>query len=73
MTAKSKFSEEFRRVLEERGLSMTKLSTMSGISVGQLCNLKEGVCEPTAQTIYKLSSALNCSYDALFKSSTIQK
>ena len=72
MTAKSKFSEEFRRVLEERDLSMTKLSTMSGISVGQLRNLREGICEPTSQTIYKLSEALHCSYDALFKATTIQ-
>lgn len=73
MTVKSKFSEEFRRVLEESGLSMTKLSTMSGLSVGQLRNLREGICEPTSQTIFKLSEALHCSYDALFKASTIQK
>lgn len=73
MTAKSKFSEEFKRLFEESGLTLKELSNKSDISIGQLCNLKEGVCEPTAQTIYKLSSALNCSYDALFKSSTIQK
>ena len=73
MTAKSKFSEEFRRVLEERDLSMTKLSTMSGISVGQLRNFRAGICEPPSQPTYKLSEALHCSYDALFKASTIQK
>lgn len=73
MTVKSKFSEEFRRVLEESRLSIVKLSALSGISVGQLRNLREGICEPTSQTIFKLSEALHCSYDALFKASTIQK
>lgn len=73
MTAKSKFYEEFGRLMDERGYTLKVLSDKSGISIGQLSNLKTGVCEPNAPTIYRLSEALDCDYNALFKASTTER
>ena len=70
MTAKSKFGEEFKRLVIEKGLTLKELSERSGLSVAQLSNLQSGQCEPTVQTIYKLSEALNSDYDKLFDAST---
>ena len=70
MTAKSKFGEEFKRLVLEKGLTLKELSERSGLSVAQLSNLQSGQCEPTVQTIYKLSEALNSDYDKLFDAST---
>lgn len=73
MIVKSKFYEEFGRLMDERGYTLKTLSDKTGISIGQLSHLKTGDCEPSAPTIYKLSQALEGSYDALFKASTIER
>ena len=38
MTAKSKFGEEFKRLVIEKGLTLKELSERSGLSVAQLSN-----------------------------------
>lgn len=73
MTTKSKFGEEFKRLIIEKGLTLKELSERSGLSVAQLSNLQSGQCEPTVQTIYKLSEVLNSDYDKLFNASIIQR
>lgn len=67
-----KFKDLLIRLRKEKELTIRELSTKSGITTVSLSRLEKGKQRPTAQTIYKLSRALNCEYNLLYNSTLIK-
>lgn len=58
------YLKEIRR---QRGISQLELSRRSGVSYGYISELENGMKSPTIDTICKLSKALDCKPEELFK------
>lgn len=53
------YYNQIRKVREEKGLTLLKLSDLSGISVGYLCHLERGSRNnPSIEVMEKISDAL---------------
>jgi len=59
-----------KTILDERNMSMYKLSQISGVpktTVNDICSGKSSIDGCTAKTVYQLSKALNCTMEELMK------
>jgi len=54
------YNNQVKKIREEKGITLVKLSEMSGVSVGYLCHLEKGSRKnPSIETMQKISKALN--------------
>ena len=61
------YNNQVKKVREEKGITLVKLSEMSGVSVGYLCHLEKGSRKnPSIETMQKISKALNKSITEIF-------
>ncbi len=62
----SSFGSEIRQVRKARGLTLQRLSKISGISLSHLSAIERGASNPSFETMQQLSEALNVSTDWFF-------
>lgn len=61
------YNNQVKKIREEKGITLVKLSEMSGVSVGYLCHLEKGSRKnPSIGTMQKISKALNKSITEIF-------
>ncbi len=61
------YCNQVRRIREEKGMTLVKLSELSGVSVGYLCHLEKGSRKnPSIEIMEKISKALNKSITEIF-------
>jgi len=61
------YNNQVKKIRKERGITLVKLSEMSGVSVGYLCHLEKGSRKnPSIETMQKISKALNKSITEIF-------
>lgn len=61
------YNNQVKKVREEKGITLVKLSEMSGVSVGYLCHLEKGSRKnPSIEIMEKISRALNKSITEIF-------
>lgn len=61
------YNNQVKKVRKEKGMTLVKLSEMSGVSVGYLCHLEKGSRKnPSIETMEKISKALNKSITEIF-------
>jgi len=61
------YNNQVKKVRLEKGITLVKLSEMSGVSVGYLCHLEKGSRKnPSIETMQKISKALNKSIAEIF-------
>lgn len=54
------YHNQIKKVREEKGLTLLKLSDLSGVSVGYLCHLEKGSrSNPSIEVMGKIAEALN--------------
>ena len=54
------YKNQVKKAREEKGMTLVKLSEISGVSVGYLCHLEKGSRKnPSLETMEKISKALN--------------
>ena len=56
-----------KRLREERNLSMGQLAEIAGVSKVMLSQLEKGTSNPTVNTIWKITGALNLPYTSLLE------
>ena len=61
------YHNQIKKIRDEKGLTLVKLSDLSGISVGYLCHLEKGSrSNPSIDVMEKISKALNKSITEIF-------
>lgn len=61
------YHNQIKRIREEKGLTLIKLSNLSGVSVGYLCHLERGTRNnPSIEVMERISKALNKSIAEIF-------
>ena len=61
------YHNRVKEIREEKGLTLLKLSEMSGVSVGYICHLEKGSRKnPSIEIMEKISKALNKSITEIF-------
>ena len=61
------YNNQVKKVRQEKGITLVKLSQMSGVSVGYLCHLEKGSRKnPSIETMEKIAKALNKSITEIF-------
>lgn len=61
------YHNQVKKIREEKGLTLVKLSELSGVSVGYLCHLEKGSRKnPSIEIMEKISRALNKSITEIF-------
>lgn len=61
------YHNQVRKIREEKGMTLVKLSELSGVSVGYLCHLEKGSRKnPSIGIMEKISTALNKSITEIF-------
>ena len=61
------YHNQIKKVRREKGLTLLKLSSLSGISVGYLCHLEKGSrSNPSIEVMEKISGALNKTITEIF-------
>lgn len=61
------YNNQVKKARQEKGITLVKLSEMSGVSVGYLCHLEKGSRKnPSIETMRKISKALNKSITEIF-------
>jgi len=61
------YNNQVKKVREEKGITLVKLSEISGVSVGYLCHLEKGTRKnPSIEIMEKISKALNKSITEIF-------
>lgn len=61
------YKNQVKKAREEKGMTLVKLSEISGVSVGYLCHLEKGSRKnPSLETMEKISKALNKSITEIF-------
>jgi len=61
------YNNQVKKVREEKGMTLVKLSELSGVSVGYLCHLEKGSRKnPSIGIMEKISKALNKSITEIF-------
>lgn len=64
------------KLMDEKGFSIYKLSKKSGVpqsTLAYICNQKTHIEKCSAETIYKISKALNVSMESLIEDQITQK
>ncbi len=56
-----------RQIREEKGISITQLAKLTGMSKGHLSRIERGETEPTILTLARISLALNVNIEKLYK------
>ncbi len=59
------FSENLKRLREERGLTLDQAAKLSGVSKSMLAQIERGVTSPTISTIWKISNGLKVRFTDL--------
>lgn len=61
------YHNQIKKIREEKGLTLLKLSNLSGVSVGYLCHLERGTRNnPSIEVMERISKALNKSIAEIF-------
>lgn len=61
------YHNQIKKVREEKGITLVKLSELSGVSVGYLCHLEKGSRNnPSIDVMDKISKALSKSITEIF-------
>lgn len=61
------YNNQVKKIRKEKGITLVKLSEISGVSVGYLCHLEKGSRKnPSIETMEKISRALNKSITEIF-------
>ena len=61
------YNNQVKKLREEKGMTLVKLSEISGVSVGYLCHLEKGSRKnPSIGIMEKISKALNKSIADIF-------
>lgn len=61
------YHNQLKKVREEKGITLVKLSELSGVSVGYLCHLEKGSRKnPSIYIMEKISKSLNKSITEIF-------
>ena len=61
------YKNQVKKIRKEKGITLVKLSEISGVSVGYLCHLEKGSRKnPSIETMEKISKALNKSIAEIF-------
>lgn len=61
------YHNQIKKIREEKGLTLIKLSNLSGVSVGYLCHLERGTRNnPSIEVMERISKALNKSIAEIF-------
>ncbi len=61
------YHNQVRKIRKEKGMTLVKLSELSGVSVGYLCHLEKGSRKnPSIEIMEKISIALNKSITEIF-------
>jgi len=61
------YLNQVKKIRKEKGITLVKLSELSGVSVGYLCHLEKGSRNnPSVITMEKISKALNKSVTEIF-------
>ncbi len=61
------YHNQIKKIREEKGLTLVKLSDLSGISVGYLCHLEKGSRNnPSIDVMEKISKALSKTIAEIF-------
>ena len=61
------YHNQIKKLRNEKGLTLVKLSDLSGVSVGYLCHLEKGSrSNPSIDVMEKISKALNKSITEIF-------
>jgi len=61
------YNNQVKKIREEKGITLVKLSQISGVSVGYLCHLEKGSRKnPSIEIMEKISKALNKSITEIF-------
>ena len=59
------FKEKLRKVMSEKGLSITKVSQLSGIGKSSISQYLSGKNVPTSERIKVLADAIECTVEEL--------
>jgi transcriptional regulator with XRE-family HTH domain len=62
MEVDQKISANLRLIRKERGLTLDKLSELTGVSKAMLSQIERGVSSPTVSLLWQISSGLNVSF-----------
>ncbi|MGN1352272.1 MAG: helix-turn-helix transcriptional regulator [Clostridia bacterium] len=61
------YETKLRKYRKERGLTMSELADLTGVSVGYICHLENGTrSNPSIETMEKISQVLNKSILEVF-------
>ncbi len=61
------YNNQVEKIRKEKGITLVKLSEMSGVSVGYLCHLEKGSRKnPSIEIMGRISKALNKSITEIF-------
>lgn len=61
------YHNQIKKIREEKGITLVKLSELSGVSVGYLCHLEKGSRNnPSIDVMDKISKALSKSITEIF-------
>lgn len=61
------YHNQIKKIREEKGLTLIKLSGLAGVSVGYLCHLEKGSrSNPSIEVMERISKALNKSIAEIF-------
>lgn len=61
------YNNQVKKIREEKGITLVKLSQISGVSVGYLCHLEKGSRKnPSIEIMERISKALNKSITEIF-------
>ena len=61
------YNNQVKKIRQEKGITLVKLSEMSGVSIGYLCHLEKGSRKnPSIEIMEKISTALNKSITEIF-------
>lgn len=61
------YHNQIKRIREEKGITLLKLSDLSGVSVGYLCHLERGSrSNPSIGVMEKISKALDKTIAEIF-------
>lgn len=61
------YHNQIKKIREKKGLTLLKLSSLSGVSVGYLCHLERGSRNnPSIEVMERISKALNKSIAEIF-------
>lgn len=61
------YHNQIKKIRQEKGITLLKLSELSGVSVGYLCHLEKGSRKnPSVEVMGKISDALNKTITEIF-------